>query len=83
MDKSPVRPGNLEEKIIQFLFVESISFYIRNLQYRSKIPPPNIEWWESQRETQLAVRGTRSEPAESIATEINNTIMCSRLRNTA
>ena len=33
----------IEEKIIQFLFVESILIYIRDLQYRSKIPPPNID----------------------------------------
>ena len=68
---------------MQFLFVESISIYIRDLQYRSEISPPNIKWRESQGETQLAVRGTRSEPAESIATQISNAIMCSRLRNTA
>ena len=40
------RPGGfgmqIEEKIIQFLFVESILIYIRDLQYRSEIPPPNI-----------------------------------------
>ena len=30
----------IEEKIIQFLFVESILIYIRDLQYRSEIPPP-------------------------------------------
>jgi hypothetical protein len=30
----------IEEKIIQFLFVESILIYIRNLQYRSDFPPP-------------------------------------------
>jgi hypothetical protein len=29
----------IEEKIIQFLFMESILIYIRNLQYRSDFPP--------------------------------------------
>jgi hypothetical protein len=29
----------IEEKIIQFLFVESILTYIRNLQYLSDFPP--------------------------------------------
>ena len=50
----------IEVKIIQFLFVESILIYIRDLQYRSELPPPNIEWRESQGDTQLVVRGARS-----------------------
>jgi hypothetical protein len=42
----------IEEKIIvQFLFVESILIYIRDLQYRVKIPPPHINWRESQGDT--------------------------------
>ena len=41
MDKlRRVWPGNLEEKILQFLFVEFISIYICNLQYCVKFPPP-------------------------------------------
>jgi hypothetical protein len=36
--------------------VESILIYIRDLQYHSEIPPPNIEWRESQGDTQLVVR---------------------------
>ena len=32
--------GNLEEKILLFLSVEFILIYIRDLQYRSKIPTP-------------------------------------------
>jgi hypothetical protein len=44
----------IEEKIIQFLFVECILIYIRDLQYRSEISPPNIEWRESQGVTQLS-----------------------------
>ncbi len=44
-----------KEKIIQFLFVESILIYIRDLQYRMKFPPPNIYWRESQGDTQLSV----------------------------
>ena len=47
--------ANLEEKIIQFLFVETIFIYIRDLQYHSEIPPPNIEWRESQGDTQVSV----------------------------
>ena len=46
-----------KEKIIQFLFVESILIYIRDLQYRVKFTPPNIYWWESQGDTQLSVVG--------------------------
>ncbi len=56
----PVAAGSackIEEKIIQFLFVETIFIYIRDLQYHSEIPPPNIEWQESQGDTQLSVRG--------------------------
>ena len=47
--------GNLEEKILLFLSMESILIYIRDLQYRSEIPLPNIEWRESQGDTQLSV----------------------------
>ncbi len=43
-----VRHANLEEKIIQFLFLEFILTYIRDPQYRSEISPPNIYWRESQ-----------------------------------
>jgi hypothetical protein len=50
-----IRHGNLEEKILLFLSVESILIYIRDLQYRSEIPPPNIEWRESQGDTQLSM----------------------------
>jgi hypothetical protein len=39
-----MRPGGfcmqIEEKIIQFLFVESILIYVHNLQYHSDSPPP-------------------------------------------
>ena len=35
--------------------MESILIYIRDLQYCSEIPPPNIEWWESKEDTQLSV----------------------------
>jgi hypothetical protein len=56
MDESrPVWQANLEEKIIQFLSVEFILTYICDPQYRSEIFPPNIYWWESQRDTQLSV----------------------------
>ncbi len=56
MDESRrVWHANLEEKIIQFLFVEFILTYIRNPQYRSEISPPNIYWRESQGHTQLSV----------------------------
>ncbi len=54
----PVAAGSackIEEKIIQFLFVETIFIYIRDLQYHSEIPPPNIEWRKSQGDTQLSV----------------------------
>jgi hypothetical protein len=41
MDESrQVRQANIEEKIIQFLSVEFILTYLRNLQYRSEISPP-------------------------------------------
>ena len=56
----PVAAGSackIEEKIIQFLFVETIFIYIRDLQYHSEIPPPNIEWRESQGDTQVSVVG--------------------------
>jgi hypothetical protein len=41
MDESwRVRQANIEEKIIQFLSVEFILTYLRDLQYCSEIPPP-------------------------------------------
>ncbi len=45
----------IEEKIIQFLFIESILIYILDLQYRVKFPSPNIFLRESQGHTQLSV----------------------------
>ena len=44
MDKSQqVWPGNLEEKILQFLILEFIFIYICDLQYRVKFPPPTVD----------------------------------------
>ncbi len=43
--------ANIEEKIIQFLSVEFILTYIRDLQYRSEISSPNIYGRESQGDT--------------------------------
>ena len=41
MEKSwQVWRGNLDEKILQFLFVEFILIFICNLQYCVKFPPP-------------------------------------------
>ena len=57
----------IEEKIIQFLFAESILIYIYDLQYCSEIPPPNIEWRESQGDTQLSVvKGRAPPPSEHL-----------------
>ena len=46
--------GNLEEKILLFLSVEFILIYIRDLQYRSEIPPSTSNGGKA---NQLAVRG--------------------------
>jgi hypothetical protein len=56
MDKSRrIWQANIEEKTIQFLSVEFILTYLRDLQYHSEITPPNIYWRESQGDTQLSV----------------------------
>ncbi len=56
MDESQwVWHANLEEKIVQFLFVEFMLTYIPNPQYHREISPPIIYWRESQDHTQLSV----------------------------